>query len=51
MQLSAVREPDTNTLQEAAISQALAKWEAFRDKVRPGPMLDWKALRDAGRKY
>jgi len=51
VQLSAVREPDTNTLQEAAISQALAKWEAFRDKVRPGPMLDWKALRDAGRKY
>ena len=51
VQLSVVLEAHADTRHEAEISDALAKWQAFRDKVRPGPALDWKSLRDAGRKY
>jgi antitoxin (DNA-binding transcriptional repressor) of toxin-antitoxin stability system len=51
VQLSMVPAIQVDSKQEADISDALAKWEAFRDKVRPGPPLDWKKLRDAGRKY
>ena len=51
VQLSLVPALPPSTQQETDMSDALAKWEAFRDKVRPGPMLDWKELRDAGRKY
>ena len=51
VQLSAVTEEQHDAGHEATISDALAKWEAFRDKVRPGPPLDWKALRDGGRRF
>jgi prevent-host-death family protein len=51
VQLSVVSEADADTKHEAEICDALAKWQAFRDKVRPGPAPDWKALRDAGRRY
>ncbi len=50
-QLSVVSEAGADAEHEAEISDALAKWQAFRDKVRPGPALNWKALRDAGRRY
>ncbi len=50
VQLSVVLETDIDEGQGADIDVALAKWETFRDKVRPGPALDWKALRDAGRR-
>ena len=31
--------------------EAMHVLNAFRAKVKPGPLLDWKELRDAGRKY
>ena len=31
--------------------EAMNLLNAFRAKVTPGPPLDWKELRDAGRKY
>ncbi len=37
--------------EQAQAQEAMALLEAFRAKVKPGPALDWKELRDAGRKY
>lgn len=39
--------PDDDALRQ----EAMAVLSAFRAKVRPGTTLDWKELRDAGRKY
>ena len=36
---------------QAVRREALDKLEEFRSMVRPGKPLDWKELRDAGRKY
>jgi prevent-host-death family protein len=36
---------------EAMRKEAMDLLNAFRAKVMPGPPLDWKELRDAGRKY
>jgi len=36
---------------QAQRQEAMQLLNAFRSKVRPGPALDWKELRDAGRKY
>lgn len=36
---------------DALRDEAMAKLEAFRAKLRPGPAVGWKELRDAGRKY
>lgn len=51
VQISIVPALQVDAQREADIGDAFAKWEAFRDKVRPGPLLDWKELRDSGRKY
>ena len=40
-----------STDDEAMRQEATDFLNAFRAKVRPGPKLDWKELRDAGRKY
>ncbi|MEO7241308.1 MAG: type II toxin-antitoxin system prevent-host-death family antitoxin [Variovorax sp.] len=36
---------------DALRAEAMARLNALRSKVKPGPILDWKALRDAGRAY
>lgn len=36
---------------ESQRREAMDVLNTFRSKVRPGPALDWKELRDAGRKY
>lgn len=36
---------------DAMRQEAMNLLNAFRAKVKPGPLLDWKELRDAGRKY
>jgi prevent-host-death family protein len=36
---------------DAMRQEAMALLNAFRAKVTPGPPVDWKELRDAGRKY
>lgn len=51
VQLALVKDADAASKSEAQALEAIAKWEAFRDKVKAGPALDWQALRDAGRKY
>ena len=45
---------ETTTVPESSNAmklEAMSRLNAFRDLVAPGPVLDWKALRDAGRKY
>ena len=47
-----VVEPEVNAHSVDAMRQeAMDLLNAFRAKVKPGPLLDWKELRDAGRKY
>lgn len=47
-----VVDPEANTRSVDALRQeAMNLLNAFRAKVKPGPLLDWKELRDAGRKY
>ena len=36
---------------DAMRQESMNLLNAFRAKVKPGPPLDWKELRDAGRKY
>jgi len=36
---------------EAERQEAMSLLNTFRAKVAPGAPLDWKALRDAGKKY
>jgi prevent-host-death family protein len=36
---------------EVLRQEAQAILRALRAKVKPGPAVDWKAMRDAGRKY
>jgi prevent-host-death family protein len=36
---------------DALLQEAQAVLRALRAKVKPGPAVDWKAMRDAGRKY
>lgn len=44
---SAVTSQSIDTMRQ----EAMDLLNAFRAKVKPGPWLDWKELRDAGRKY
>ena len=47
-----VVKPDVSAQSVDAMRQeAMNLLSAFRAKVTPGPPLDWKELRDAGRKY